>query len=138
MDGYLPVGRAIEALDRLGRALLSDSAEVALSITGPYGSGKSSLALVIDGLFAAADDPARRSAEAMLRDAAPETMALIRQAMEHSDAIKSGFIRAVVTAQREPMAHTVVRALLQGAQRFIPTSANRQALRRCIKTLTGS
>ncbi|MFW5471105.1 hypothetical protein ACOCJ4_13790 [Knoellia sp. CPCC 206435] len=135
VEGYLPVGRAIEALDRLGRALLSDSAEVALSITGPYGSGKSSLALIIDGLFAPADDPARASAETMLRDAAPETMVLLQQAMERSEARKSGFIRAVVTAQREPVAQTVVRALLHGAQRFTPAPAKRQALRRCIKTL---
>lgn len=135
IDGYLPVGRAIESIDRLGRAMLSDSAEVALSVTGPYGSGKSSLALVIDSLFAPMSDPARISAEAMLTEAAPQTMSVIRQAMERAGASDAGFIRGVVTAQREPIAQTVVRALLHGAERFTPTASSRQVLKRSVKTL---
>lgn len=135
IDGYLPVGRAIESLDRLGRAMLSESTEVALSVTGPYGSGKSSLALVIDSLFAPRSDPARASAEAMLTAAAPDTMAVLRMAMQKAGASESGFIRAVVTAQREPIANTVVRALLLGAQRFEPSASGRAALKRCVVTL---
>ena len=135
IDGYLPVGRAIESVDRLARAMLNESAEVALSVTGPYGSGKSSLALVIDSLFAPESDPARASAQAMLEAAAPNSMALVREALSNAHASKSGFIRAVVTAQREPIGHTVVRALLHGAERFTPPAKGRAAFKETLSTL---
>jgi hypothetical protein len=135
IDGYLPVGRALEAIDRLARALSAESTEVALSVTGPYGSGKSSLALVLDSLFAPAGDPARLSAEALMEAAAPETLRLIHQALESNEAKDRGFVRAVVTAQREPIANTVVRALLHGAERYRASKADAGKLARVTRTL---
>ena len=82
IDGYLPVGRAIDALDRLATALGRNDVEVALSITGPYGSGKSSLAIIIDALLGPKDDPARRAAEELLVDVAPRTLERLHLALE--------------------------------------------------------
>src|SRR4051794_22225474 len=72
LDNYLPVGRAVDAVHRVALALASQS-ECAFSITGPYGSGKSSLALLIDALTAPAGDPTRAAAEELLEAVAPET-----------------------------------------------------------------
>ena len=120
IEGYLPVGRAIDAIGRLASALNRDDVEVALSITGPYGSGKSSLAIIINALLGPRGDPARRSAETLLEEVSPETLATLRSARVRLGADEKGFIRASATADREPVAATVLRALIHGTERFIP------------------
>jgi hypothetical protein len=123
----------MDVISRLAVALNHDDVEVALSITGPYGSGKSSLALMIDALFGPSDDPARASAEDVLRNAAPLALENLRSARRRLSADRHGFIRATVTAQREPVAATVLRALVHGAERFGP-SAKEQAAHRKVLT----
>lgn len=135
VDGYLPVGRAVDAITRLATALDRDDVEVAISITGPYGSGKSSLAIVLDALLGPIGDPARASAEELLSHTAPDALARLTSARSKLGAADHGFIRAVVTAQREAITSTIVRALLHGAERFASTSGRSSALTRVIRTL---
>lgn len=125
VDSYLPVGRAIDAITRLAHALDRDDVEVAISITGPYGSGKSSLAVVLDALLGPAKDPARRSAQELLEHTAPEALARLSSALERLQANERGFVRAVVTAQREPITLTVLRALSHGAARYEPAASDK-------------
>lgn len=127
IDGYLPVGRALDTLARLATALHDENVEVALSITGPYGSGKSSLAVVIDAILGPADDPARQSAEELLAHAAPDTLAALTSARAQLDADTHGFIRAITTAQREPIPATVLRGLVHGAERYQPPRGQKTA-----------
>lgn len=122
IDGYLPVGRAIDTISRLASALEREDVEVALSITGPYGSGKSSLAVIIDALLGPSNDPATSSAEELLEQVAPSALAALRSSRRRLGAERLGFIRATVTAQREPVAATILRALIHGAERFRPTT----------------
>lgn len=129
IDGYLPVGRAIDVLARFAAALDRDDVEVAFSITGPYGSGKSSLAVVLDALLGPSSSGSRRTAEGILHDVAPEVLARLSSARRRLGAEKSGFVRAVVTAQREPILTTVLRALESGAARFDPGSRGLPQLR---------
>ncbi|MBD3923298.1 hypothetical protein IEZ26_01585 [Nocardioides cavernae] len=127
IDGYLPVGRAIDSVDRLATAMLGQG-EVALSVTGPYGTGKSSLALWLDCLFAPSNYAGRKSAEAALTAAAPKVMESVAAARSKASAEQHGFVRAVVTAQREPIANTVLRALEHGLSRYSAPSNRRKAL----------
>jgi hypothetical protein len=122
IDGYLPVGRAIDTISRLASALEREDVEVALSITGPYGSGKSSLAVIIDALLGPSNDPATSSAEELLGQVAPTALAALRSSRQRLGAERLGFIRATVTAQREPVATTILRALIHGAERYRPTT----------------
>ena len=126
IDGYLPVGRAIEVLGRLGVALNRPDVEVAISVTGPYGSGKSSLALVVDALFGPAGEPSTRTAEEIVGAAAPGVLEMLQQAKRNLGATSTGFIRAVATAQREPIIATVLRALHHGASRFKSPKAKKE------------
>ena len=48
LKGYLPTGRALDVLRRFTAALNHASLTRAWSITGPYGSGKSALALLLN------------------------------------------------------------------------------------------
>ncbi|QZY29681.1 hypothetical protein [Nocardioides coralli] len=128
IDGYLPVGRAIDSVERLANAMLSEG-EVALSVTGPYGTGKSSLALLLDCLYAPKADGSRQTADSILFEAAPEVLAVVTEARKRANADRSGFVRAVVTAQREPVSKTVLRALGHGLARFQPPAKHTGVVR---------
>jgi len=122
IDSYLPVSRAVEMITRLAKALDQEKPEAIFSVTGPYGSGKSSFVVVLDALLGAVDDPARLSAEKLFTHAAPTALVTLDSARKRFDAHDRGFIRAVATARREPVALTIVRALLHGLERYSPSS----------------
>ena len=115
VSSYIPTGRALEVLHRVTRAMRSSDAGRAWSLTGPYGAGKSSFALFVHALFGPEGNDAREDAEAALRAAEPELLALIENGRRAFGATNRGFIRAVATAQREPVNGTVLRALNTGA-----------------------
>jgi hypothetical protein len=135
IDGYLPVGRSVDAISRIFRAVNDPNSENAFSITGPYGSGKSSLALMLDALFAAEDDPSRLSAHGLVASVIPEVAEMITLARKNLGAHQHGFVRAVVTAQREPVAATVLRALLHGVDRFGAPKKNKPRRAAAIKAI---
>lgn len=119
VGGYLPTARALDVVDRVAAAILDSTAGRAISVTGPYGSGKSSLALFLAALLGPASDAARRRADEVLR-AADSALALrVAHARDTSSAAWKGFIRAAVTAQREPIAATLLRALRMGVIRYV-------------------
>jgi len=63
IDGYLPTGRALDVITRVARALAGGDPSRAFSITGPYGTGKSSLAVFLDALLGPTGDPATTTAD---------------------------------------------------------------------------
>lgn len=137
IESYLPVARAIDTVHRLAVSLSRNDVERALSVTGPYGSGKSSLAILIDALLGPATDRARVAADDLLSNADPDTARLLVAARRDMKADRHGFIRCLVTAQREPVALTVVRALRSGIERF-PARTQRDefaGLARCLDQL---
>jgi len=116
IGGYLPTGRALDVIGRVGRSVTGANPARAFSITGPYGTGKSSLAVFFDAVLGP-DGQARVEAVAVLRAVSPDVADLYLDALDSTD---RGFIRAVVTASREPVAATVTRALALGARRYRP------------------
>lgn len=120
VSNFLPTSRALDVVRRISIALDRDDVEVAISITGPYGSGKSSLALLIDALLGPAGEASRNAAEEIIREVAPETLELLFRALDRLNARQDGFIRATVTAQREAIGLTVLRGLHRGVGRFTP------------------
>src|SRR5947209_4284705 len=64
--GYLPTARALDVIERVAAGMIDASAGRAISITGPYGSGKSSLALFLDALFSGEGEPIRHAADRVL------------------------------------------------------------------------
>lgn len=110
LDGYVVTARAIDIVERLAGTAANGAAGGAWSITGPYGSGKSSLAVLLDGVFGEAGE-VRDKALALITDVAPDVAAVVHQAHAAHGTQASGFHRAVVTASREPISYTLVRAL---------------------------
>ena len=110
LDGYVVTARALDCLDRIATTARHGEAGGAWSLTGPYGSGKSSLALLIDAAFGP-DTPTREAALRLIAEASAEVEATIVAAHERHGTWKTGFRRGLVTASREPISATVLRAL---------------------------
>ena len=143
LDGYVVTARALDAVNRIASAAATGSAGGAWSITGPYGSGKSSLALLLDAALGP-HASIRHAAWKLIDQASPTVAERIRQAHRRHGTWETGFHRALVTANREPLNHTVLRALHIGVLRrygTIPRSSRFQAagtLRQGLKDMTGS
>ncbi len=110
LEGYIVTSRALEAVERMLTVASSQQAGGAWSLTGPYGSGKSSLALLLDALLG--PDGATRDLAIALLEAANSDMAdLAWAAHDNHDTQETGFRRGLVTAAREPLNRTILRAL---------------------------
>ena len=112
---FLPVGRALDVVDRVMTSLSSSHSESAFAVTGPYGSGKSSLALLLDALLAPKASPEFELARDLLQAASEATMERVTRA--RGDNGNHGLLRCFVTAQREPVGRTILRALLVGVDK---------------------
>ena len=112
-----------------------------MSIIGPYGSGKSTFSMVLGQMVAPSHDSGWEATYGMLREMAPDLAAKLitvrRQVGLHED----GMIRCVATARLEPVAATILRALVNGATSYFGKSygnnnfAEARTLRRCAKLL---
>lgn len=113
--GYVPTSRSIESLDRILNAIVTPRSTSAWTITGVYGTGKSSFAHFLTSLCAPYTEPIHKNALKVI-----DEHSKLNKAIKHhiANLPKSGLIRAIATAQREPIAHTIVRALFQGIAKY--------------------
>lgn len=117
LRGYLPTGRAVDVVSRVSRGFSDASAGRAFSITGPHGGGKSSLAVFIDALLSPAGGGPRETALELVSTVDQAAAEITRQGLASLDPRGEGFVRAIVTAHREPIRRTVARALHSAAER---------------------
>ena len=110
LDGYIVTARALDVVERVATVAGSGAAGGAWSLTGPYGSGKSSLALLLDAAFGHAG-PTRTRAWKLIDETSPTVGESIRRAHENHRTMDSGFHRGLITAGSEPIGRTLLRAL---------------------------
>lgn len=110
--GYIPTARAVETLDRIGRALTVAGGTRAFTLTGVYGTGKSACAHFLTALVADQASAVRQAAEKVLNEAP----AGVGKALPDFSA--GGYVRAVATARKEPLTTTLSRALVAGAMDY--------------------
>ena len=123
-DGYIVTGRALDVIERITGAAISGRSGGAWSLTGPYGSGKSSLALLFDAAFGPSSR-VRNVALDLIAAASPQAAEAVRRMHDRHGTRRTGFQRGLVTANREPITHTLLRALhaaAVGASGRIPPS----------------
>lgn len=118
LAGYVPGAHVIDALRRIAIGLQDGPRTRAWSITGPYGSGKSSFAHVLCSLLAAKSDPTQRAASKLLRAADPQLTATVGRERRRLDIDRRGLILAAVSAEREPITTALLRGMHRGAQQF--------------------
>ena len=110
LDGYVLTARGLDVVERIATTAASGPAGGAWSLTGPYGSGKSSLALLLDAAFGGRSQ-LQHAALRIVDDASDAAGDLIRRAHRRHGTLSRGFTRGLVTAEREPLGRTVLRAL---------------------------
>lgn len=102
------LGRVVSAIEDPARSRV-------WSLTGPYGSGKSTVAL-LTGALLSKPGPRRQAAEEVLR--AAHGKLADRLAAARDQFAPNGFIVAAAAARRESITDTLARALLKGANRY--------------------
>lgn len=117
-EHYIPTSRALEVLRRLVHSMEDSTAGRSWSLTGPYGAGKSSFALFLRTLLGPPGD-LRQAAERAL-GAADEALLKELIAARSSIGAEDGFVLATTTCQQEPVADSLLRALLIGTRRRWP------------------
>jgi len=122
VETYLPTGRALDVVRRLARGLDDRSPGRAFSITGPHGSGKSSLAVFLGALLSGGDTSEFRAALELLASIEPEVADQLVSARSRLDVDKAGFVLAIATAEREPVIASVARALAIGSEKMLGRS----------------
>ena len=115
LTGYIPTSRAIDSIERFLRSLTLSNSVRAWTLTGSYGTGKSAFANFLTALCAPRGDENHQSAIQILKQT-EKSNSLQRQIKSRLP--ESGLIRAVATAQREPIVRTVIRALHSGVTIF--------------------
>lgn len=108
LDHYLPTACALDGVRRWARSMVAHSATRAWSITGPYGSGKSSFALLLSGLAAPREDPARQRADELVHAVDPDLGELLTHARDVIGASDRGLVRVLATAATESVSTTGV------------------------------
>ena len=116
LQGYVVTARALDVVERIAATAAGSGAGGAWSLTGPYGSGKSSLGLLLDAAFGPPCE-ARRLAERLIGDASDSVGRLVREAHKRHGTGASGFHRGLVTARRESLSRTVLHALDSAVRR---------------------
>lgn len=114
--GYIPTAWTLEIVERILTAFSTPHSTRAWTITGVYGTGKSAFAHFLTSLIAPKNDPISTNARNVLEQYTGPNHPLMLKLSSVLPA--SGMIRAVVTAQREPLSYTIVRALRRGCELF--------------------
>ena len=138
LEGYVVTARVLDVLARVASTAAKGKAGGAWSLTGPYGTGKSSLALLINAVFGPPTQT-REAALRLIRETSPEAEAALRVVHERHGTWNTGFHRGLVTATREPLSLTVLRALRMahlGASKRTDSSAA-GTLRRALRAAEG-
>ena len=110
LEGYVVTTRALDFLERISATAAAGRAGGAWSLTGPYGSGKSSLALLTRAAFGQ-DSPERSLALRLIGEASEATRSKIEQAHERYGTSQGGFFVGQATGDVEALEITVARAL---------------------------
>ena len=110
LEGYVVTARALDTVERITTTAAAGTSGGAWSLTGPYGSGKSSLALLLDAALGSPSN-VRDLAWKLIDEASPAAGELVRQAHQRHRTRAVGFHRGLVTAEREPLNQTVLRGL---------------------------
>lgn len=110
LRGYIPTPRGLELLGQLLDALASNDYK-AFSVTGPYGSGKSSFAVFLSALFEPQTSPAFEAAFALLKAESGAMADSVQSMRDRFGVSQCGFVVLKITAKRAPLLSILREAL---------------------------
>ncbi len=114
--GYILTERAVDALQRVLASITKAQPTRSWTLTGVYGTGKSAFAHYLTSLCAPENNQMRHYA----LEIAQKALGADSQEYQtfETQLPCQGLLRAVAVGQREPLRHTIIRALEQGANVF--------------------
>ena len=104
LNGYILTGRVLEMVERITAALNAGTGG-AWSVTGPYGSGKSSLAVFLAALFGDHEADSYATAKELISTVDQRLVSTVTAARRCFD--NQPFLDALVTARSEPITNTI-------------------------------
>ncbi|BAZ53207.1 hypothetical protein NIES4103_58790 [Nostoc sp. NIES-4103] len=116
LEGYVLTKRAIESIKRIVNSFHNDEANRAWTLTSVYGTGKSAFAHYLISLCANSQNKMYVKALAIAESKLGKDNDIYQLIQDKIN--PTGLIRAVATGQREPISHTIIRALLIGVESF--------------------
>ncbi|MFN6066810.1 MAG: hypothetical protein ACK45T_06525, partial [Pseudanabaena sp.] len=131
--GYVLTDRSLYALKQILVNSPESGQTQAVTLTGVYGTGKSAFAHFL-ACLCAGEESVRQKALAI----AKTTLTTTDFQKLHQNLPEKGCFRAIATAQREPLAHTIIRALDYGASRFWNKSKNKPPIATKLVDLAGN
>jgi ABC-type molybdenum transport system ATPase subunit/photorepair protein PhrA len=140
LDGYVVTRRGLDLLRRIADTLDNPDTTRAWAVTGPYGAGKSSFAVMLTALMCNSSAASRSSRPRKGESARDTALAAVRSRdpgladLFERRAASQPMLRAAVTARREPVTVTVRRALAVAAGQDRQLSEDLQALRSVSET----
>jgi hypothetical protein len=124
LQGYILTERSVDALRRVLSGL-SEGTSNAWTLTSVYGTGKSAFAHYFASLCGSSKSKMRSLAweitQEALKDKSNEYLLTLDTHIP-----KQGYLRAVAVAQREPISHTIIRALVRGIEVFWITARHKK------------
>ena len=113
VKGYILTSKENDYIKRFLESLIQPNSVRCWTISGTYGTGKSSFAHFLSALCAAKDAEISLNAVKILKDSDYYPINLL------SNLHDNGLIRALVTAQKEPVANTLIRALKNVSENYL-------------------
>ncbi|MFN9650067.1 MAG: hypothetical protein ACK58Z_16660, partial [Pseudanabaena sp.] len=131
--GYVLTDRSLYALKQILVNSPESGQTQAVTLTGVYGTGKSAFAHFL-ACLCAGEESVKQKALAISKT----TLTATDFQKLHQNLPEKGCFRAIATAQREPLAHTIIRALDYGASRFLNNSKNKPPISTNLVDLAGN
>lgn len=123
LDGYVVTDTVRQHVERIVEGLPQRSGRRSWRITGDYGSGKSSFALLLAHCFAGKDSPLPPA---------------IRRTLSPDLPTKLNFLPVLITGSREPIAVAVLRGMLEGLDQRLVKGARLKVITKLREALAGS
>ena len=118
LSGFVVTEQVLDGVRRFLAACSPQPQTRAWSITGPYGAGKSSFAHLLTALMGPENDAVFTGAKRLVARADRDLGKRLSTTRRELGVAERGFIRAVATAEREPVSAAVARALYRGAETY--------------------
>lgn len=128
LSAYSAGEHVLDALRRIAISLQPGSRTRAWSITGPYGSGKSSFAHLLSSVLSRSDTDSFKQATQIVKTADAQLAETVSRERKRLGLNTTGVISAVVVAQREPVTKALIRALDRGASEFFSGPGRRPSI----------
>lgn len=130
-EDYIPTHTSLSSLNRILLSLRTELGSRAWSIIGPYGSGKSAFILFLKTLLGNPSDPTVIQARNVLQKADRKLYKEIESLLPE----KNAYCLALVSASRESLEYSILKALLNGLDNATFPQAIFSGIRKQIEAL---